>query len=327
MVVYSGKAKDVIEVDEDSVKIVFRDSISAFNGIKKEELSNKGKVNCLTSSKLFKILNEYGFETHFIKKISEIELLCKKVEILPIEVVCRNISAGSFCKRYGFERGIEFKLPLIEFFVKDDELHDPLITPEVAINLGMIEKEEAILIEAVTRAVNETLKKIFNSISLTLVDFKLEFGKTSDGKIVIADEISADTMRLWEIKTGEIKDKDRYRQDLGDVMAHYEDILKRLEKITSLPCLDLKSSVRVIIRLKDSVLDPAGEVTLRSLRRKKYENIEDVRLGKSSFLLFSEVPSSALQEKLEEISKNILSNPLIENHTFEIHFETEKTQV
>ncbi len=327
MVVYSGKAKDVIEVDDESVQIVFRDSISAFDGIKKEELTDKGKINCLISSKLFEILNEYGFETHFIRQMSDTELLCKRVEILPIEVVCRNYSAGSLCKRYGLEKGLEFKVPLIEFFVKDDKLHDPLITSEVAISLSMIEKKEAILLEAITRAVNEALRKVFESISLTLVDFKLEFGKTSNGRIVIADEISADTMRLWEKESGEIKDKDRYRQDLGDVIIHYQDIKERLEQVKSIPPLNLKSSVRVIIKLKDSVLDPAGEVTLRSLKRKEYENIEDVRLGKSSFLLFSETPSFALQEKIEKISKDILSNPLIENHSFEIYFGSDKLQV
>ena len=320
MVVYSGKAKDVVEVDEDSVKIVFRDSISAFDGIKKEELTDKGKVNCLISTKLFEILNDYGFETHFIKRISDTEIMCKRVEILPIEVVCRNYSAGSLCKRYGLENGIKFEIPLIEFFVKDDELHDPLIVSDVAIALGMIEKKEAILLEAITRAVNEALREVFEIISLTLVDFKLEFGKTADGRILIADEISADTMRLWEKESGEIKDKDRYRQDLGDVIIHYKDIQDRLKNIKSLPPLDLKSSVRVIIKLKDSVLDPAGEVTLRSLKRKEFENIEDVRLGKSSFLLFSETPSFALQEKIEKISRDILSNPLIENHSYEIHF-------
>jgi phosphoribosylaminoimidazole-succinocarboxamide synthase len=327
MVVYSGKAKDVIEIDEDRVKIVFRDSISAFDGIKKEELTDKGRINCLTSTKLFEILNEYGFETHFIKKISDTELICKRVEILPVEVVCRNYSAGSLCKRYGLEKGIKFDIPLIEFFVKDDELHDPLIASDVAINLQMIERKEAILLEAITRAVNEALRKIFESISLVLVDFKLEFGKTVDGRIVIADEISADTMRLWEKESGEIKDKDRYRQDLGDVIIHYKDIQERLEQIKSLPPLDLKSSVRVIIKLKDSVLDPAGEVTLRSLKRKEFKNIEDVRLGKSSFLLFSETPSFALQEKIEKISRDILSNPLIENHSYEIHFGSDKLQV
>jgi len=327
MAVYSGKAKDVIEIDEDNVKIVFRDSISAFDGIKKEELPNKGKCNCLISIKIFEILKEYGFETHYLKKLSDTEILCQRVKILPVEVVCRNFSAGSFCRRYGFEKGREFREPVIEFFIKDDDLHDPLITKDVAVNIGLIEKKEAILMEAITRAVNETLKEVFNSLNITLVDFKLEFGKTADGRILIADEISADTMRLWEKDTGEIKDKDRYRQDLGDVIFHYEDVQKRLEKLKTLPVLGLASSIQVIVKLKDSVLDPAGEVLLRTLRRKGYEHVQNARLGKSIFLSFSEVPSSNLQKQIENVSKNILSNPLIENFTFEISFENNGLKV
>ncbi|MHA1398385.1 MAG: phosphoribosylformylglycinamidine synthase subunit PurS, partial [Candidatus Heimdallarchaeaceae archaeon] len=169
--------------------------------------------------------------------------------------------------------------------------------------------------------------EVFSSLNITLVDFKLEFGRTADGRILIADEISADTMRLWEKDTGEVKDKDRYRQDLGDVIAHYEDVQKRLEKLKTFPVLGLTSSIQVIVKLKDSVLDPAGEVLLRTLKRKGYEHVQNARLGKSIFLSFSEVPSSNLQKQIEDISKNILSNPLIENFTFEISFENNGLKV
>ena len=268
MVTYSGKAKDVVVLNDEEVQIIFRDSISAFDGVKKEELAEKGIINCLTSVKLFEILDEYGFSTHFISKISDSKLLCKNVTILPVEVVCRNISAGSFCRRYGFEEGIKFEQPLIEFFVKDDEYHDPLITESVAVQMKLITENEAILMEAITRAVNEVLIKIFDLISLQLVDFKLEFGRTTEGQLLLADEISADTMRLWEKETGEKKDKDRYRQDLGDVIVHYKDILERLNSIQKLPDYKPWSTVQVIIKLRKSVLDPAGEMTFRSLSRK-----------------------------------------------------------
>lgn len=326
MVTYSGKAKDVKVLNDEEVQINFRDSISAFDGIKKEELPGKGITSCLTSVKLFEILNGYGFATHYISKINETQMLCKKVTILPVEVVCRNISAGSFCKRYGYEEGIKFEKPLIEFFVKDDEHHDPLITESVAVQMKLITENEAILMEAITRAVNEVLIKIFNLISLQLVDFKLEFGKTTAGQLLLADEISADTMRLWEKKTGEKKDKDRYRQDLGDVIVHYKDILERLNTIQKIPKYMPLSTVQVIIKLRKSVLDPAGEVIFRSLSRKGFNSVESARLGKSAEIAFNAVPSSELQSEIEEISAKILSNPLIEDFEFKIQHLSEKSE-
>jgi phosphoribosylaminoimidazole-succinocarboxamide synthase len=317
LVVYSGKAKDVTLLEGNKVRITFRDSISAFDGVKKEELEEKGKINCRTSVILFEFLNRYGFATHFISQLSETEMICKKVDVKPVEIVCRNISAGSFCKRYGVDKGIEFEIPIIEFFLKDDALHDPLVTKEVAIQMGWFTKEEAILMETTTRAVNQVLSDIFRRISLKLVDFKLEFGKTENCELILADELSADSMRLWEMETGEIKDKDRYRQDLGEVINHYKDILQRLENIKTCPEIPIKTKAEVTIELKESVLDPAGEVTLRSLRRKGYLGVEDVRLGKSARILFSLTPSPNLQNMIKEISETILSNPLIENYSFE----------
>ncbi|MBY9001079.1 MAG: phosphoribosylaminoimidazolesuccinocarboxamide synthase [Candidatus Heimdallarchaeota archaeon] len=322
---WSGKAKDVLVLENEKVQINFRDSISAFDGVKKEELVDKGKTNCLTSVKLFELLNNYGFETHFISQINDTQILCEYVEILPVEVVCRNISAGSFCRRYGYEEGLVFDQPLVEFFVKDDAHHDPLITQAVAVQMKLISKMDAILMEAITRAVNEILVKVFGLISLQLVDFKLEFGRSKSGQLLLADEISLDTMRLWEKKTGEKKDKDRYRQDLGDVIVHYKNILDRLSNIKKLPDYNPISTARVIIKLKKSVLDPAGEVTFRSLSRKGYQNIDNVRLGKSAEIIFNAVPTSTIQLELEAISEKILSNPLIEDFEFKIQHHPEKS--
>ncbi|MCG3227529.1 MAG: phosphoribosylaminoimidazolesuccinocarboxamide synthase [Candidatus Heimdallarchaeota archaeon] len=317
MVVYSGKAKDVTLLEDNKVRITFRDSISAFDGVKIEDLKEKGKINCRTSTILFELLNRYGFATHYLSNLNETEMICRKVEIRPVEIVCRNVTAGSFCKRYGVDKGIEFETPIIEFFLKDDVLHDPLVAKEIAIQLGWVTKEESALMESTTRAVNQVLSVIFERISLKLVDFKLEFGRTDGGELLIADEISADTMRLWEKETGEIKDKDRYRKDLGGVIEHYKDILQRLEEIESHPEIPIKSTAEITIELKKSVLDPAGEVTLRSLQRKGYQGVEEVRIGKSAKISFSLTPSPNLQEIIKEISDSILSNPLIENYTFD----------
>ncbi|MCK5141398.1 MAG: phosphoribosylaminoimidazolesuccinocarboxamide synthase, partial [Candidatus Heimdallarchaeota archaeon] len=259
MVTYSGKAKDVVVLNDEEVQIIFRDSISAFDGVKKEELAEKGIINCLTSVKLFEILDEYGFSTHFISKISDSKLLCKNVTILPVEVVCRNISAGSFCRRYGFEEGIKFEQPLIEFFVKDDEHHDPLITESVAVQMKLITENEAILMEAITRAVNEVLIKIFDLISLQLVDFKLEFGKDPQDSILLADEISGDTIRVWDEKS-ESLDKDLFRTSTGDVNEAYTQLLQRLQKTKAEDINALEEMILVTIMPKDGIKNPQGEV-------------------------------------------------------------------
>lgn len=320
---YSGKAKDVLEVDANKVEIRFRDSITAFDGEKKDNLSDKGTTNCAISAILFEMLENYGLPTHYIEQKSENTLLCKKVKILPIEVVCRNIAAGSFCRRYGTETGYKFSEPIVEFFVKDDEHHDPLIDESVAINLGLITHEEALFMRNLTLAVNLILSKVFDLIGLTLVDFKLEYGRTPSGEIVIADEISPDSMRLWEKDTGEIKDKDRYRKSLGDVIEHYKDIYNRLKGLEDLPVIKLNTSVQVDIKLKDAVLDPAGEVTLRALRRLGYNEVSNVRLGKNARIEFSVPPSSKLLTDIEQISKDLLSNPLIEDYTVSFNISSD----
>jgi phosphoribosylaminoimidazole-succinocarboxamide synthase len=208
----------------------------------------------------------------------------------------------------------------VEFFLKEDKLHDPLVTEEIAILMNWLTPEDAIIMKSVTLAVNHILRTVFRVLSLELVDFKLEFGRNHESKVIIADEISADTMRLWEIKTGEIKDKDRYRKDMGDVILHYQDILSRLMSIKDLPELDHNTKVNVKISLKESVLDPAGAVTLRSLQRNEYEDVKTVRLGKNASIDYSKVPSDSLFEKTKEISQKILSNPLIEQSEITMNY-------
>jgi len=319
---YSGKAKNIEFIEDEKVKIIFRDSISAFDGVKLDELDNKGVINCKISTRLFQILHEYGLETHFISSSKDDEMICERVEIIPVETVCRNKTAGSFCRRYGVDQGIKFESPIIEYFLKNDDLHDPLVNKEVAVNMEWMNSEEAMLMKVITRAVNHILKEVFDLINLDLIDFKLEFGRNKDGCLLIADEISADTMRLWEKKTGEIKDKDRYRKDLGEVIHHYEDILTRLNTINNLPNIETQTEAYVNINLKNSVLDPAGAVTQRVLIRNQHETIETTRLGKNAKLIFSEFPSFSLFKEIKGISSEILSNPLIEDFEIELKYHS-----
>ena len=321
---YSGKAKDVQIYTNNKVKLIFRDSISAFDGEKKDILQGKGEANCRMSAKLFEILNEYGIHTHYHSMLDNKTLICEKVEIIPVEVVCRNVTDGSFCRRYGVAKGLELLPPVIEFFYKDDALHDPLVTQEVAIQLEWMTKNEAMLMKAVTRAVNNILVELFDKISLQLVDFKLEFGRTHDGRIIVADEISGDSMRLWDKKTGEIKDKDRYRKNMGDVIQHYNDVYDKLSKLSKLPELSLSTKAQVIVKLKQTVLDPAGEVTLRSLNRMNYQGIDNVRLGKHVFVNCLTAPSSELLKDLSDMCEKLFSNPLVEDYFIDFWFEEER---
>jgi phosphoribosylaminoimidazole-succinocarboxamide synthase len=226
---YEGKAKRVFAIENNNEYIVyFKDDATAFNGIKKDEIDEKGIINNKISSIVFKMLEKEGVETHYIKNISDREMLVKKVEILPLEVIVRNISAGSMCKRLGLEEGIEFEEPVFELCYKNDEYGDPLINDDHAIAMKLATKEEIDYIKQQTFKINNVMKKFFKDMSLKLVDFKLEFGKTSDGKIILADEVSPDTCRLWDSNTNEKYDKDRFRRDLGNVIEGYKEVLTRM---------------------------------------------------------------------------------------------------
>jgi phosphoribosylaminoimidazole-succinocarboxamide synthase len=225
---YEGKAKRVYKTDsEDLFVIEYKDDATAFNGEKKGTIMNKGIINNTMSSIIFKMLEEGGVKTHLVEQLSDNESLVKAVKIVPLEVIVRNISAGSFAKRYGVEEGIKFPFPSVEFSYKNDELGDPLMVDDHALVLKIATKEEIELIKNMALKVNDLLKSYFLSKDITLVDFKLEFGKIGN-EIVLADEISPDTCRLWDIHTNKKLDKDRFRRDLGDVEEAYEEVLKRL---------------------------------------------------------------------------------------------------
>ena len=226
---YEGKAKKVFKTDNDELLIVsYKDDATAFNGLKKGTISGKGVINNKMSNLLMQRLEKVGIPTHFVEELSDRDTLVKKVSIVPLEVIIRNIAAGSFSKRYGVEEGVVFDNPTIEFSYKNDELGDPLINDYHAIAMKLATLEEIEQIKEYAFGVNEQLKAFWKECGVTLVDFKLEFGRVSDGSIVLADEISPDTCRLWDIKTGEKLDKDRFRRDLGGVEDAYNEVMNRL---------------------------------------------------------------------------------------------------
>ncbi len=226
---YEGKAKKVFATDNEDYCIVdYKDDATAFNGEKKGSIIGKGVINNRVTNYLMKMLEENGVPTHFYEEISDRKTIVKKVSIVPLEVIVRNISAGSFSKKYGVPEGIVFSEPTIEFSYKNDELGDPLINSYHAIALKLATKEEIETIKNMAFKVNEVLKKYFLTRNIKLVDFKLEFGRLKDGTIVLADEISPDTCRFWDKDTNEKLDKDRFRRDLGNVEDAYKEILYRV---------------------------------------------------------------------------------------------------
>ena len=226
---YEGKAKKVFATEDEAYVIVsYKDDATAFDGTKKGTIAGKGVVNNLMSNHIMQLLEKDGIPTHFVKELSDTETVVKKVSIVPLEVIIRNISAGSFAKRYGVEEGIVFDAPTIEFSYKNDDLHDPLINDYHALALKLATKDEIEAIKNYAFKINSIMKDYFLKINVTLVDFKLEFGKLADGNIVLADEISPDTCRFWDVNTGEKLDKDRFRRDLGNVEGAYQEMMKRV---------------------------------------------------------------------------------------------------
>ncbi len=226
---YEGKAKKVYATDDPNLCIVsYKDDATAFNGQKKGTILGKGAINNRLTNYFMKLLERKGIPTHFVEELNDTDTVVKKVEIIPLEVIIRNISAGSFAARYGVKEGIIFDQPTLEFSYKCDELNDPLINAYHAIALKLATPEEIETIKKMAFAVNDALKEFWNSVGVTLVDFKLEFGRLPDGTVILADEISPDTARLWDSETGEKLDKDRFRRDLGGVEDAYQEVLRRV---------------------------------------------------------------------------------------------------
>ena len=228
---YEGKAKKVYSTDDEDLLIVsYKDDATAFNGLKKVTIAGKGVINNRMSNRLMQMLEKSGIPTHFVRELSDRETLVRKVTIVPLEVIVRNIAAGSFSKRYGVEEGVVFSQPTMEISYKNDELGDPLLNGYHALAMGLATREELQTIEDYAFRIDALLQAFWKQCGVTLVDFKLEFGRLPDGQIILADEISPDTCRLWDTATGEKLDKDRFRRDMGGVEEAYAEIMKRLEE-------------------------------------------------------------------------------------------------
>lgn len=229
---YEGKAKRIFTTDQDDVlRVEYKDEVTAGNGAKKDHLEGKGRLNNLITSKIFQYLKDQGLESHFIEQLSDTEQLVKKVEIIPLEVVVRNIAAGSITKRLGFDKGHEFEQPLVEFFYKNDDLNDPLITDDHVKLLNLANDDEIASLKEAALGINEHLKALMAKMDLRIVDYKIEFGRTEDGKIILADEISPDTCRIWALDSDENFDKDVYREDRGSILDVYQAFLTKLEDV------------------------------------------------------------------------------------------------
>ena len=226
---YEGKAKKVFATNDENLCIVsYKDDATAFNGLKKGTIMGKGAINNRVTNHLMKLLEKNGIPTHFVEELSDRETVVKKVSIVPLEVIVRNIAAGSLAKRLGLEEGTKMSRTVLEFCYKDDALGDPMVNDYHILAMGFATEEELKLISDYSLKINKILSDYLKEVKNELIDFKLEFGKTSDGTIVLADEISPDTCRFWDSTTGEKLDKDRFRRDLGGVEDAYNEILKRL---------------------------------------------------------------------------------------------------
>ncbi|TDX51820.1 phosphoribosylaminoimidazolesuccinocarboxamide synthase [Orenia marismortui] len=228
--IYEGKAKKIYTTEDDTKVIVeYKDDATAFNGEKKGQISEKGKLNAKISTILFELLEDKGIPTHLVEQLNDTDVLTKKLDIILVEVVMRNIAAGSLAKRLGLEEGTELKKPVLEFYYKDDELGDPMINEYHIYAEELATKEELDTIKDLAFKINQILAEFLSDKGIDLVDFKLEFGKGTDGKIYLGDEISPDTCRFWDSKTKKKLDKDRFRRDLGEVEGAYQEILRRLK--------------------------------------------------------------------------------------------------
>lgn len=228
---YEGKGKKLFATENPNEVIAeFKDDLTAFNAQKRSNEDGKGALNCLISSILFNLLAQKGIKSHFIQSLSSTTMLCQKVQIIPIEVVVRNIATGSLSKRLGIEDGLVLPFTLVEFYYKDDALNDPIINDEHCKILGIVDDENDLsFLRDQARKINAILRDFFDQRGLKLVDFKLEFGRNAQGEIILADEISPDSCRLWDKQTNQKLDKDRFRQDLGDLKGAYEEVLRRIQ--------------------------------------------------------------------------------------------------
>ena len=323
--IYSGKAKDIFETDEqDILRAYFRDSATAFNAQKKGQIHDKGKINATISALLFELCEKNGIKTHFIKQISDCELLIKKVKIIPLEVIVRNIAAGSLCKRLGLKEGKVLKEPILEFSYKNDALGDPLLTRAYIKNALEITDDKTLNeITDLSFKANEIFKDFFLNIGIKVVDFKLEFGTDKDGVLLLADELSPDNFRFWDAITNEKLDKDRFRQDLGNVEGAYKEMLKRVtegikKSNHQLPITNWLFSVKIQVLPKKDILDPQGLAIEKALTSLGYNGVKDLKVGKEIVFKINAENKKEAISKVSEMCERLLANPVIEDYRIEV---------
>lgn len=339
---YEGKAKRVYRTDDpERLLVEYKDDATAFNAQKRGTIAGKGAINNAVSERIFRLLDAVGIPNHLIEKVSDTEQLVRAVTIIPLEVIVRNKAAGGFAARYGVEEGTELDLTVIEWCLKNDALGDPLINDAAAVALGIASPEELEEVFGLAMAVNDALKAFFAGIDLELVDFKVEFGRTSDGQIILADEISGDTCRLWDVNSGERLDKDRFRRDLGGVEEAYREVEGRiLGAAGAAAAATVEAAGRdpaghlaghdhdhhghghghpagehhhaiVDVMLKRSILDPQGRAVQNTLHRLGHDNIVDLRVGKRIELTLTG-DIAVVGDQLMNIAETVLSNPVME---------------
>jgi phosphoribosylaminoimidazole-succinocarboxamide synthase len=313
--IHEGKAKRVYKDPNSKSRVIieFTDAVTAGDGAKKEAFAGKGAIACDISELLFSYLEGKDIDTHYIKRLKGSQLLCKKATIFPLEVVCRNIVAGSFSKRYGIEKGTRFDQPLVEFFVKNDSLHDPLITMEAITRLGLVSRDDLQFLTRATLSINYYLSELLIQQDLSLVDFKLEFGRTEDETIVLADELSPDTMRVWDCKNTSL-DKDVFREEKGDLILTYTKLLDALRRAKPEEVEIAKEVVQVIVEPKLGIKNPPGEVTRKAFIRLGFAEVEEVRVGKVFNIILKKPITSEILNHLNIMNVKLLSNPISEKY-------------
>lgn len=316
---HEGKAKIVWDAGDGTYVVEFKDDATAFDGKKRGRIRDKGRCNNLISAALFELLEREGVPTHYVRTLSDREMVVVPLEIVMVEVVVRNVAAGSLAKRLGLEEGVPVAPPVLELYYKSDALGDPMINRYHVRALGLASDEEMDRIEALALRVNDVLSRAMADCDLRLIDFKLEFGRARDGRILLGDEISPDTCRFWDAATNEKLDKDRFRRDLGGVEDAYEQVLRRVTAAAptwraARPAVSGPAQARVYITLKKTVLDPQGAAVENALKALGYGEVSGVRVGKVIILDLAE----ASPERVEEMSRRLLANPVIEDFTFEI---------
>jgi phosphoribosylaminoimidazole-succinocarboxamide synthase len=308
---YEGKAKKVFRTDRaDEYLVFFKDDATAFNGVKKGRIESKGELNNAISSAFFEILAQAGIKTHFLRRVDANSMLVKKVDIIPLEVVTRNLAAGSLAQRLGWAEGKALPSPIVEFYYKDDALGDPLINNSHIAALGLVTPRELEWLELQALAINQILRQFLLARDVKLVDFKLEFGRVGN-EIILADEISPDTCRFWDAQTNQKLDKDRFRQDLGQVSEAYQELYQRLLNPAAY-------KARVEVRLKPSVLDPQGEAILRSLKSLGHVEFSSIRVGKLIELTLTGDSEAQVKEKMAKLADELLANPNMENYAITV---------